>query len=206
MDRICALCRKVGTKLFLKGEKCYTPKCPFTRRSYAPGKKGQTRTFSKPKFRKTEYGLQLIEKQKLRFTYGISETQMKNYFKKASRSKEATGEKFLQLLESRLDNVIYRLGFAKSRSQARQLVGHGKAKVNGKKVDIPSFQVKPEEKIETISEVPKESQANVPSWLKRSVTQRDKGKPTGQVLHLPKREEITEEINEQMVVEFYSRH
>jgi len=140
---VCRLCRREGEKLFLKGEKCYTEKCPFERRGYPPGQHGQGR-----RQRPTEYGIHLREKQKLRRIYGVLERQFERYYREAARRKGVTGENLLILLESRLDNIVYRLGFAPSRAAARQLVMHGHFTVNGRKVDIPSAQVRPGDVIE----------------------------------------------------------
>jgi small subunit ribosomal protein S4 len=138
----CRMCRRAGMKLFIKGARCYTDKCAIERRSYAPGEHGKTR-----RIKETNYGVQLREKQKVRRMYGVLERQFRNYFEKAAESKGVTGEVLLQMLERRLDNVVYRIGFAANRSQARQLVRHGHLMVNGRKVDIPSFLVKPGDEV-----------------------------------------------------------
>lgn len=201
-DSVCRLCRAEGTKLFLKGERCNTGKCAIVRRSYRPGQHGQGRQ------KLSEYALRLREKQKLRRIYGVIETQFRRYYEVASSKKGVTGERMLQLLETRLDNVVYRLGFATSRAQARQVVRHGHVLVDGKRVDIPSAQVKPGNVI-SVREKTAEAVRNlqnlsgpvlVPSWL--SVNQ---DALSGQVLSLPRREEIDTSIQENLVIEFYAR-
>ena len=203
-DSACKLCRREGKKLFLKGEKCLSPRCPFVRRSYAPGQHGQYHK------KLSDYGKQLREKQRAKRTYGLREVQFKNYYKKASRKSGDTGELLLSFLEGRLDNVVYRLGLAGSRAQARQLILHGHFSINKKKVNIPSYLVKPKDDIE----IAKKSQGlsifkdikkvlkdvTVPAWLK--LTQE---KMAGQVLHLPKKEEIETDIDPAQIIEFYSR-
>lgn len=201
---VCRLCRREGTKLFLKGTRCYGDKCAVDRRSYPPGQHGQGR------MRPTEYSLQLREKQKLKRIYGLLERQFRGYFHRAERMKGITGENLLVLLERRLDNVVYRLGFASSRKEARQLVGHGHYQVNGKKVDIPSFLVTPGatvsvcESSRSMLPVQKALEGvdgrGVPSWLEV-----DKTHCTGRVKELPSKEEIALPVNEQLVVELYSR-
>ena len=199
---VCRLCRREGEKLFLKGNRCFSEKCAFERRSYAPGQHGQRRP------RPSNYGIQLREKQKVKRTYGLMEKQFKNLFKKAERMKGVTGESFLMLLECRLDNVVYRSGFAASRNQARQLVSHGHFLVNGKKVDIPSYSINAGDSIQV-----KESSKNmvpikaaidagheIPDWLKI-----DKDKIVAEVLTLPNRESITMNIQEQLIIEFFSK-
>lgn len=200
----CRLCRREGVKLFLKGEKCSSVKCILEKRKTAPGQHGTLRA------RFSEYRLRLREKQKARRIYGISETQFRNYFEIASKRKGVTGEILLQLLERRLDNVLYRLGFAASRSQARQLIAHGHVLVNGEKLDIPSYLVKPNDRITlkekilsgVLGEALKERIANikVPSWLEI-----DTNRLEGIVRALPSRQEIDIPVNEQLIVEFYSR-
>lgn len=205
-DPVCRLCRAEGIKLFLKGERCNTPKCAITRRNYRPGQHGQARM--KP----TEYSLRLREKQKARRFYGVGERQFSNYYSVAATSKGVTGEQLLRGLEMRLDNVICRLGFAASRPQARQMVKHGHVLVerNGvkRRVDIPSFQVRVGD---TIS-IPEKSKkfvqtviatgtaARVPNWLTA-----DHDNLVGKVLAKPSREEIDSPIKEQLIVEYYSR-
>ena len=200
----CRLCRRQGEKLYLKGERCYTNKCSVGRRSYAPGEHGQSRK------KISEYGLQLREKQKLRRIYGILERQFSGYFTLAERKKGITGENLLQILESRLDNVVYRLGFATSRKEARQLVRHSHFLVNGKKVNIPSFLVKAGDTIsikESSLDSPKIKEIlegaashSVPDWLEL-----DLNSHSGKVKALPIREQIDIPIQEQLIVEYYSR-
>lgn len=201
---VCRLCRRENTKLYLKGERCYTDKCAFERRAFAPGQHGQSR--KKP----SEYGTQLREKQKARRIYGILENQFATYFEKAERQKGVTGENLLVLLERRLDNVVFRLGLASSRNEARQLTRHGHFLVNGKRVNIPSFQVKVGDVI-TVTDKSKESsklkeaieglaQKSVPAWLEL-----DAAAVTGRVARYPHREEIDIPVQEQMIVELYSR-
>jgi len=192
-------------KLFLKGAKCYTDKCPVEKRNFAPGQHGKDR-----KAKVVGYGLQLREKQKAKRMYFTQEGQFRNYFENASRSKGVTGELLLQQLERRLDNVIYRLGFAVARRQARQLVRHGHVTVNGRKLDIPSYQVSAGDEIAirersnklAVIEGAKEfaSHQNTPNWLE---VDRDGSK--GRVLALPKREDINLPVNEQLIVELYSK-
>lgn len=200
----CSQCRREGRKLFLKGERCNGVKCAFARRSYAPGMHGKS-----PK-KPSAYSEQLREKQKIKRSYGLRETQFRNYYEKASTSKQETGLFILQLLETRLDNVVYRLGFAPSGSLARQIVGHKHILVNGKVVNIPSYQVKPGDEI-SISEKSsknayfssaKDILKNVkePEWLKLNAKEF-----SGKVERLPKREEIDADFKENIVVEFYSR-
>jgi small subunit ribosomal protein S4 len=201
---VCKLCRREGMKLFLKGERCYTDKCSFDRRPYPPGQHGQRRM----KF--TEYGIRLREKQKVRRIYGVLEKQFRRYFYEADRQKGVTGENLLRLLERRLDSAVYRLGFATTRSEARHTVLHRHVLVNGKSVNIPSYLVKPGDVI-SIREKSKNKarfqgalefveRRGLPEWLEL-----DKEKLTGTVKTMPNREEITLPIQEQMIVEFYSR-
>lgn len=192
----CRKCRHEGEKLFLKGERCISPKCAVLKRPYAPGAHGTAR---QPKL--SDYGKQLLVKQKAKAIYGVRETQFRNYYDKASKTKEATGEKLLQLLETRLDNVVFKLGFTSSLRQARQLVGHGKILVNGKKLDIPSYQLREKEKIEPIKkEGFKLNAVDLPVWLKL-----EKGKLIGEIIKIPSRDEIVVNIDEGLIVEFYSR-
>ncbi|HET8760092.1 MAG TPA: 30S ribosomal protein S4 [Nitrospiria bacterium] len=201
---VCRLCRREGTKLFLKGTRCYTDKCAVDRRGYAPGQHGQGR------MRTSEYSLQLREKQKLKRIYGLLERQFRGYFHRAERMKGITGENLLVLLERRLDNVMYRMGFGASRREARQLVLHGHCLVNGKKVNIPSFLVLPgatvsiHESSRGLLPIQKALEAvdgrGIPSWLEV-----DKTHCTGRVKELPTKEEIALPVNEQLVVELYSR-
>ena len=203
-EAVCRLCRREGLKLFLKGERCYTDKCSIERRNYPPGEHGQAR----PKF--SEYSIQLREKQKLRRIYGVLEGQFRRYFAMADRAKGVTGEALLQLLERRLDNVVYRLGFATSRSEARQLVRHGHFAVNGRKVDIPSYLIhagdgittrERSRKITRIAEALELAQRRgVPEWLELTPEAF-----AGRVKALPTRAELTMPINEKLIVELYSK-
>ena len=204
-DPVCRLCRREGMKLFLKGTKCFSDKCPIEKRNFAPGQHGKDR-----KTKIVGYGLQLREKQKAKRMYFTQEGQFRSYFEKAARSKGVTGEILLQQLERRLDSVVHRLGFGISRRQSRQLVRHGHIQVNGKKVNIPSYQVSVGEEIAIregsrnlpILESSKEfaSHQNAPNWLE---IDRDNWK--GRVLALPKREDIQLPVNEQLIVELYSK-
>ncbi len=202
---VCRLCRREGVKLYLKGERCYSPKCAMERRPYPPGQHGQRRAR-----RPSDYAVRLREKQKLRRIYGVSETQFRNLFEEASRKKGVTGTVFLGLLESRLDNVVYRLGFAASRRQARQMVRHGHILVNGKRVDLPAYRLKPgdevaiAEKSRNLDFIRQNLEAmkgrKVGSWLSLDVEGMK-----GRFLRLPDREDLALPVNEQMVIEFYSR-
>lgn len=204
-DAVCRLCRREGVKLFLKGQRCLTDKCAIEKRNFAPGQHGKSR---RPKL--VGYGLQLREKQKVRRLYGILEEQFRSYFEKAATMKGITGENLLHLLEQRLDNAIYRLGLATSRAAARQLVRHGHIQVAGRKVNIPSFQVAPGQEIvvrERSRKIPGILHAldmlgsrGVPSWLEF-----DRGSMKGKVLSIPKREDVNFPIQEQMIVELYSK-
>ena len=201
---VCRLCRREGLKLFLKGERCYTDKCAIERRNYPPGEHGQGRV----KF--SEYSLQLREKQKLKRTYRLLEGQFRRLFERADRSRGITGETLLIMLERRLDNMIYRLGFANSRAEARQLVRHGHFLVNDRKIDIPSALVKPGDvvtvrersrKVVRIQEALELSQRRgVPEWLEV-----DRPNFTGRIRALPARVDLTMPINEKLVVELYSK-
>ncbi|HHV61712.1 MAG TPA: 30S ribosomal protein S4 [Firmicutes bacterium] len=201
---VCRLCRREGIKLFLKGDRCFTEKCAIDRRGYAPGQHGQGRK------KLSEYAIQLREKQKLRRIYGILERQFERYFEMAARKKGITGEALLQILESRLDNVVYRLGFGSSRNEARQIVRHGHIAVNGRKVDIPSYLVSPGDVIsirERSKELPKfkalaESLVDkgTPPWLELNASEL-----SGRVLNLPTRDQIDVPVQEHMIVELYSR-
>ncbi len=201
---VCRFCRREGMKLYLKGERCYTEKCALERRNYPPGDQGARRKMRKM----TEYGRRLREKQKLKRMYNMREEQFVRFFEMAARMREGqVGENLMRLLERRLDNVVYRLGFAASRNQARQIVRHGHILVNGKKVDIPSYLVK-EGDVITVSEKSQdfikkivEANANeVPAWLESN-----KEALTGKVVRYPTREEMDTRINERLIVEFYSR-
>ena len=203
-EAVCRHCRREGLKLFLKGERCYTDKCAIERRNYPPGEHGQAR----PKF--SEYSIQLREKQKLRRIYGVLEDQFRRYFQQADRTRGVTGETLLQLLERRLDNVVYRLGFSTSRSEARQLVRHGHFRVNGRKVDIPSFSVRAGDQITVrdrsrkvtriVESLELAQRRGVPEWLEIQPESF-----TGKVKALPTRAELTMPINEKLVVELYSK-
>ena len=201
----CRVCRREGEKLFLKGSRCYTDKCALNRRAYAPGQHGQKRK------KQSDYGMQLREKQKAKAFYGVLESQFRKYFEEASRSKSVTGLKLLQILESRLDNVVYRLGLATSRAQARQLVRHGHFTVNGVKVNIPSYLTKVNDEIKV-----KEASQNdeifkqiieatengrpVPTWLEANLASK-----SGKVVGVPAREEIDLPVQEHLIVELYSK-
>jgi small subunit ribosomal protein S4 len=200
---VCRFCRREGAKLFLKGERCYTPKCAIERRAVPPGVHGQARR------RKTsDYGLQLRAKQKARRTYGLLEKQFRNYFDQAVREGGVTGLNLLRHLELRLDNVVYRLGLGSSRRQARQLVSHRHFQVNGRPVNVPAFQVKPGDEVKvrngdsTVIAFALEASRvrNVPSWLAYS-----DGDKSGKVLALPERDEMEMGVEEHLIVEFYSR-
>lgn len=201
----CRLCRREGAKLFLKGDRCYTNKCAMDRRAYAPGEAGRKRV------KENEYLLQLREKQKTKRIYGVLEKQFRAYYDIASRKQGITGENLLRILESRLDNVVYRLGFAKSRAEARQQVRHGHIHVNGRRVDIPSFRVRPGD---LVSVAPKakdmlviksalisNERVQVPAWLEVDIE-----KLQGSVLSLPQRDQIDLDIREQLIVELYSKN
>ena len=203
-DAVCRLCRREGQKLFLKGERCYSGKCAIDRRAYAPGQHGQGRK------KLSEYGLQLREKQKAKRFYGVLEGQFAHYYELAEKKAGVTGENLLQILESRLDNVVYRLGFGLSRAEARQLVVHGHFLVNGKKVDIPSYLVKEGDVItikETSRSLPKikaiieaTEGKNIPEWLDL-----DRNTLQGKVVTLAKRSDIDLEVEEYLIVELYSK-
>ena len=203
-DEQCRICRREGQKLFLKGSRCYSDKCSITRRNYAPGQNGQKKS------KISEYGTQLREKQKTKAFYGVGEKQFRKYFEMASNSRGKTGEVLLQILESRLDNVVYRLGFASSRAQARMLVTHGAFEVNGHKVDIPSYLVKAGDVI-AVREIRKDNGAikiaveengsrPVPAWLEK-----DQEKLSGKVVTLATREDIDLPVEEHLIVELYSK-
>ena len=203
-DEQCRICRREGQKLFLKGSRCYTDKCSVTRRNYAPGDHGQGRK------KISEYGTQLREKQKTKAFYGVGEKQFRKYFEMAENKKGITGENLLQILESRLDNVVYRLGFGVSRAQARQFVNHGQFEVNGKKVDIPSYLVKAGDVI-AVREIKKDNKTikenlevnaarPIPEWLEK-----DADKMQGKVLRLASREDVDIPVEEHLIVELYSK-
>lgn len=203
-DAVCRICRREGDKLFLKGDRCYTDKCAIARRGYAPGQHGQGRK------KMSEYGTQLREKQKAKRYYGLLENQFYHYFELASKMTGKTGENLLKVLESRLDNVVYRAGFAMSRPEARQLVSHGHFTVNGKAVNIPSYQVKAGDVVAIVEKSMSsdkikgvlEANASRPAlnWL--SV---DKNKAQATVVNLPERSEIDLQVEEQLIVELYSK-
>ncbi len=205
LDAVCRLCRRENVKLFLKGDRCLSDKCAINKRNYAPGLHGQRR-----RTKLTEYGLQLREKQKVKRAYGLMEAQFRSYFQKAARAQGVTGANLLVLLERRLDNVVYRMGFADSRAQARQLVRHGHMRVNGRKVNIPSFLIKPGDAVE-----PREKSRNmevirgnmdhigqkqIPEWLHV-----DASTMRGVVQTLPSRDDIAMPFQEQLIVELYSK-
>lgn len=204
---VCRLCRREGEKLYLKGERCFTPKCAIEKRNTPPGQHGQTRAFRR---KVSDYGVQLREKQKARRIYGVLERQFRRYYSDAARRSGVTGAVLLQYLEQRLDNVVFRLGFAASRRQARQLITHGHLTVNGKKVTIPSFLVKPGDRIAVaegsrkspyFEELSKElKSARTPAWLAV-----DARALSGSVLSLPTRDQIDTPLKEQLIVEYYSR-
>jgi small subunit ribosomal protein S4 len=202
---VCRLCRREGMKLFLKGERCYTEKCAIEKRNLPPGQHGKLR-----KAKLVGYGLQLREKQKVKRIYGVLENQFRRYFEMADRTRGITGETLLQLLERRLDNVIYRMGLATSRAQGRQLVLHGHFLVNGRKVDVPSYSVKAGDQISvrgtsaqnaTIQHAIEEVKGRgIPAWLSF-----DAGQMTGRISSLPTREQINLPVQEQLIVELYSK-
>ena len=203
---VCKLCRREGTKLFLKGDRCYSNKCSMERRASLPGKNAKTTRIKKL----STYGIRLREKQKLRKYYGLLEKQFKNYFQKAERKKGVTGENLLELLERRLDNVVFRLGITKSKAQARQLILHSHILVNGKKVNIPSYQVnvndiieikEKSKNIEELKEIKEgKIEISIPSWLEF-----DAEKLKGKILRFPSKEELNLPVEEKLVVEYYSR-
>lgn len=205
---VCKLCRREGEKLFLKGTRCFSPKCSFERRDYPPGQHGRQRQFRRG--RESDFARQLRAKQKARRVYGVLERQFRRYYERAIKSTDLTGLTMLRLLESRLDNVVYRLGYAQSRSQARLLVTHGHFNVNGRRTDVPSMllnagdqvSVRPGSRKRTyfkdLTEVAES--AGVPAWLSR-----DLGALSGTVTRLPERSEIDGNLNEQLIVEYYSR-
>jgi small subunit ribosomal protein S4 len=202
---VCRLCRREGEKLFLKGDRCHTDKCGIERRAYAPGEHGRDR-----RIRVTPYGLQLREKQKARRIYGIMEKQFRNYFKEAARLPGVTGENLLQILEARMDNMVYRLGFAPSRPSARQLVLHGHFDVNGRKVSVPSFRVRPGDVVSVRDgsrnlpliqgAVENRGARPLPDWLEANAKTLK-----GRLLRMPSREAIPVVLQENMIVELYSK-
>ncbi|MBT5166707.1 30S ribosomal protein S4 [Methylophilaceae bacterium] len=205
LDPKCRQCRREGEKLFLKAEKCFTEKCAIEKRNYPPGQHGQRRSS-----RLSDYGVQLREKQKLRRIYGVLEKQFRSYYAEADRKKGITGENLLQMLESRLDNVTYKMGLGGSRSEARQIVRHNSILVNGKRVNIPSYQVQPGDNI-TVSDKSKDQlriksaleaadERGLPEWLEVDVK-----KLTGTFKNRPERDDLPSTINESLVVELYSK-
>jgi small subunit ribosomal protein S4 len=204
-ESVCRLCRREGIRLYLKGDRCYSDKCAIERRAYPPGEHGQSR-----RIKITPYGQQLREKQKARRIYGIVERQFRNYFSRAARRQGVTGEILLQLLETRLDNVVYRMGIAPSRNAARQAVRHGHIQVNGRRVDIPSFALKPGDvvsvteksrKVEVIKNaVQNRRRTEMQSWLDF-----DEKAMSGSLLQVPSREDIPVPVQEQLIVELYSK-
>lgn len=197
MIEACKKCRREGEKLLLKGERCLSPKCAMVKRPYPPGQHGQAR-FTK----QSEYGKQLREKQKARRIYGVGESQFSNSATESSKAEGNTADNLMKILETRVDNVVYRLGFAVSRSQSRQMVSHGLIMVNGKKVTIPSYRLKTGDTIEPKN---KESfkdfkNSNAPTWIEVDIK-----KVTGKILHIPSREEIDTTVNESLIIEFYSK-
>jgi small subunit ribosomal protein S4 len=206
-DAVCKLCRREGEKLFLKGERCLSPKCAIERRNFPPGEHGRQAQYQR---KVSDYGLQLRAKQKARRVYGVMERQFRRYFRDAERQRGLTGTNLLILLESRLDNVVYRLGFGASRAQARQWVRHGHIEVNGRKVNIPSYLVEPGDVV-AVRASSRQSPAfrdiaqdlehrAAPDWLSR-----DDELMTGRVLALPDRQDLDVTLNEQLIVEYYSR-
>lgn len=199
----CRLCRREGSKLFLKGDRCYSSKCPIERRGgLIPGQHGQRR-----QNRASDYGRQLREKQKAKRIYGILERQFRNYFKKAIKDRQATGEKLLQLLETRLDNVVFRLGLTPSRSVARQIVTHRHVSIDGQRVNIPSYQIKPGQVItlgskviekDIIKKAIAEKEKKIPAWLEKKAA-------AGKVIRYPKRDEIDTDLDVHLIIEYYSR-
>ena len=207
-DSVCKLCRREGMKLFLKGDRCLSPKCAMERRAFPPGIHGKKQTFRR---KTSDYGVQLREKQKARRIYGVMERQFRRYFEEANRATGLTGINLLSMLERRLDNVIYRLGFADSRAQARQIVRHGHFEVNGRKTDIPSFQVRIGDVISVRqSAVSKtyfkdraqlmQGTARVPNWLRLNMAGMN-----AEIVANPAREDTEISLNEQLIVEYYSR-
>ncbi|MCP4428504.1 MAG: 30S ribosomal protein S4 [Chloroflexi bacterium] len=205
---VCRLCRREGEKLFLKGSRCMTPKCSYERRSYPPGQHGREKQFRRG--RASDYLLQLREKQKARRIYGLMERQFSQYFKRAEQRSGLTGANLLAILESRLDNVVYRLGLASSRAQARQLVQHGHIVLNGRKTNIPSALVTPGD---TVSIRPESTRRTYFKALRQEIDDRqvprwlslDTGSMSAKVLNLPVRDDIDVTLNEQLIVEYYSR-
>lgn len=208
IDAVCKLCRREGQKLFLKGERCLSPKCAIENRNFIPGDHGRKATFRK---KSSDFGTQLREKQKARRIYGVMEKQFRRYFKEANRRTGMTGANLLTMLESRLDNVVYRLGFADSRAQARQLVRHGHFLVNGTRTDIPSLQLKVSDAVAVRPNSRNatyfkeraqmmQGRRNTPAWLNVNLSEMG-----GSMVNNPSREDIEIPLNEQLIVEYYSR-
>lgn len=205
---VCKLCRREGEKLFLKGERCFTPKCAFERRSYPPGEHGRDAQFRRR--RVSDYHRQLREKQKTRRIYGVTERQFRRYYRSAMQKRGLTGANLLQILERRLDNVVYRLGFAESRAHARLLVTHGHFNVNGRRTDVPSMLVQAGDNIEVregslkrtyFKELPEVAEVKTaPHWLDRDVKAL-----SGQIMQLPERRDVDATLNDQLIIEYYSR-
>jgi len=205
---VCKLCRREGEKLFLKGQRCFTPKCAFERRSYPPGEHGKDSQFRRR--RVSDYSRQLREKQKTRRVYGITERQFRRYYRTALQERGMTGENLLRLLERRLDNVVFRLGYAESRAQARTLVTHGHFNVNGRRTDIPSMLVTEGDEIEVregsrkrtyFKQLPEIAESKtVPDWLERDISIL-----FGKIVKMPERMDVDANLNEQLIIEFYSR-
>ena len=205
---VCKLCRREGEKLFLKGQRCFTPKCAFERRSYPPGEHGKDSQFRRR--RVSDYSRQLREKQKTRRVYGITERQFRRYYRTAMQERGMTGENLLRLLERRLDNVVFRLGYAESRAQARTLVTHGHFNVNGRRTDIPSMLVGEGDEIEVregsrkrtyFKQLPEIAESKtVPDWLERDISIL-----FGKIVKMPERMDVDANLNEQLIIEFYSR-
>jgi small subunit ribosomal protein S4 len=205
---VCKLCRREGEKLFLKGEKCFSPKCPVERRNYPPGEHGREAMYRRR--RVSDFQKQLREKQKLRRIYGVMEAQFRRYYESALKKRGMTGQALLEQLEQRLDNVVYRLGYAASRNQARQLVTHGHFNVNGRRTDVPSTLVTPGDEVSVrdgsrtrpyFKDLAVEAEARtVPAWLERNLDNL-----SGRMLQMPERSDIEAALNEQLVVEYYSR-
>lgn len=205
---VCKLCRREGEKLFLKGERCFSPKCAVERRAYPPGQHGRMAQWRRS--RTSDFGDQLRAKQKARRVYGVLERQFRRYFKQALKARGLTGLTLLQILESRLDNVVYRLGFASSRAQSRQLVSHGHLLVNGRRTTVPSMQIKPGDVIEVREGSQNKTlikdlfamaeERSAPDWVTRDIKNM-----SGGITRLPERSEIDANLNEQRIVEYYSR-
>jgi small subunit ribosomal protein S4 len=205
-DSVCRLCRREGAKLFLKGDRCFKEKCAVDRRAYVPGQHGQSRRPRKA----SDYQLQLREKQKIKRIYGMLEKQFRNLYHKAAQRPGVTGDNLMRMLECRLDNIVYRMGFAKSRAQARQLVGHGHVRVNGRKVDVPSYLVRAGDEVSlkdktranayVLEALESVQGRGLPEWLDV-----EPANAVGRVTQLPLRDQIEQEVNEQLVVELYSR-